>query len=256
MAYTKIRVEPFLDESALRIVLNAPKANVLDSVMMGELNDLLERCRARPELKLLAFVGEGPNFSFGASVEEHVGERAALMLEAFHGLFLRLVDLSIPTAAAVNGRCLGGGMELATFCGRVFASPKAILAQPEIQLGVLPPVASVVLPARCGQAVADEVILTGRNVEAEEAREMGLVDELAANPLEALEAWATKHLAGKSASSLRLAQEAARWRFNRTLKKDLRKLEKFYLDTLMDTHDANEGLASFLEKRAPEWRND
>ncbi|MFZ4576753.1 MAG: enoyl-CoA hydratase/isomerase family protein [Myxococcota bacterium] len=255
MPDARIRVEPILDGGGLRIVLNAPKANVLDAAMMAELHAVLDDCKSMPELKLLVFTGEGPHFSFGASVEEHVGERARAMLASFHGLFLKLLDLSLPTAAVVRGRCLGGGMELATFCSRVFCSPDAVFAQPEIQLGVLPPVASLVLPARCGQAVADEMILTGRNVGAEEALRLGLVDVVADDPAAATEGWASTHLAAKSASSLRLAQRASRWQLEQTLRQGLPALEAFYLDTLMATHDANEGLAAFLAKRPVLWRN-
>lgn len=251
----KILVEPFLDGNALRVVLNAPKANVLDSVMMGEINDLLDELRGQESLKLLCFQGAGPHFSFGAAVEEHVGERARSMLGQFHGLFYRLADLAVPTAAVVTGRCLGGGMELATFCGRVFATPDAILAQPEIQLGVLPPVASVVFPLRAGQAAADDLILTGRNITGEEALRLHLVDDVSPDPRAAMEAWATRYFAPKSASSLRMAWRTSRWHLHRRLREDLPGIEALYLDELMATFDANEGLASFLEKRSPAWQH-
>jgi len=250
---SKIKAEPFLDGHALRITLNDPKGNVLDGQMMGELTELLDSLAGRHELKLLCFTGAGDHFCFGASVAEHVGERAAPMLAAFHGLFLRLARLAIPTAAAVRGRCLGGGMELACFCNRVVAAPGAVLGQPEIKLAVLAPVASVILPLRAGQASADEVLLTGRSIPAPEARELGLVDEVAEDPLAAVEAWAARELAGSSASSLRFAVRAARWRYNRELSAGLEALEQLYLKELMATHDAGEGLASFLEKRKPSW---
>ncbi|MFH1810692.1 MAG: enoyl-CoA hydratase/isomerase family protein [Pseudomonadota bacterium] len=255
MSDSKIRVEPFLGEQALRIVLNAPKGNVLDGSMMSELLAALDQAASQPQLKLLCFVGEGPHFSFGASVEEHVGDRAARMLAQFHGLFLKLVELGLPTAAAVRGRCLGGGMELAAFCTRVVASPDAVFAQPEIQLGVLAPVASLILPLKLGQAAADDINLTGRNVGAEEAHRLRLVDELADDPVAAIETWAARELAPRSASSLRLAQHASRWQFNQVLTQQLKAVEAFYLKTLMATHDANEGLASFLEKRPPTWQH-
>ncbi len=253
--YTKIRVEEFLDGQALRVVLNAPKANVLDGPMMDEINALLDACKERPELKLICFSGEGKHFSFGASVPDHVKEKAPAMLAAFHGMFRRMAELCIPTAAAVSGQCLGGGMELACFCNRVVVHPGAALGQPEIVLAVLPPVASIVLPLRAGQGPADDLILTGRSVSGEEALAMGLADELADDPAAAVEAWAAEHLAKKSAASLRFAVRASRWHFNHNLIHGLDQLEKLYLEELMETHDANEGLASFLEKRKPEWTN-
>jgi cyclohexa-1,5-dienecarbonyl-CoA hydratase len=253
--WKKIRALPLLDGQGLHIVLNAPKGNVLDGEMMAEVNALLESLGERHELKLLCFSGAGDHFSFGASVADHVGEKAGPMLQAFHGMFKRLVQLAIPTAAAVRGRCLGGGMELCCFCNRVFAHPSAVLGQPEIQLGVLAPIASLILPHRCGQPVADELLLGGRSVPAAEARELRLVDELADDPLVAVERWASRELLPKSASSLRFAVRAARWELHQTLSESLSAIEQLYLRDLMSTRDANEGLASFLEKRPPSWTN-
>ncbi len=252
-AMTKIRTEPFLHDQALRVILNDPKGNVLDGVMMGEINTLLDELSARPELKLLSFCGEGDHFSFGASVPDHVREKAAGMLKVFHGMFHRMVDLAIPTVAEVKGRCLGGGMELAAFCNWVFAHPGAVFGQPEIQLAVLPPVASVILPLRLGQARADDLILTGRSVKAPEALTLGLVDQVAEDPRAAVEKWAAQEIAPKSASALRWTVRAARWQYNRAITVDLPAVEQLYLRDLMATHDANEGLAAFLEKRKPQW---
>lgn len=251
--YQKIRVEPFLDGQALRLVLDAPKANVLDAQMMGEINQALGSLKERTEVKLVCFVGEGKHFSFGASVAEHVGERAASMLKGFHGMFRRMAELGVPTAAAVSGRCLGGGMELAAFCNRVVAHPGAVFAQPEIQLAVLPPIASLILPFRVGQGRADEINLTGRDVTAEEALSMGLVDQIAEEPLAALEAWAAEQLGPRSAAALRCATRASRWHWNKVLTEELPGMEELYLKELMGTHDANEGLQAFLEKRRPAW---
>ena len=254
--YTKIRIEEFCDGQALWVVLNAPKANVLDGAMMAEISALLDSLAARKELKLLAFRGEGKHFSFGASVPEHTRDKAPAMLAAFHGMFRKLMQLAIPTASAVTGQCLGGGMELATFCNRVVAHPEAALGQPEIQLAVLPPVASLILPLRCGQGAADDLVLTGRSVTGARGEELGLVDQLADDPAAAVEQWAAEHLAPKSAVALRHAVRTSRWRFNKVLGGELEAVERLYLEQLMATHDANEGLAAFLDKRKPSWNND
>ena len=253
MQTTKIRVEPFLDGQALRVVLDAPKGNVLDSVMMGEILGVLDTLGERRELKLLCFVGSGDHFSFGASVQEHVRDKAPAMLDAFHRMFLQMAELAIPTAAAVRGRCLGGGMELAAFCNWVVAHPGAKFGQPEIELGVLAPIASLILPLRIGQGATDDLLLSGRTIDAQEAARIGLVTQTADDPQAAIEELAGKHLGPKSASSLRWAVRAARWEWNRRLKGDIAAIERLYLDELMATHDANEGLASFLEKRRPTW---
>jgi cyclohexa-1,5-dienecarbonyl-CoA hydratase len=252
----KIRTQEFLNGQGLWVVLNAPKANILDRAMMSEINALLDQLMENKRLKLLGFVGEGTHFSFGASVEEHLAERAAGMLEVFHGMFRRLIKLSVFTAAAVRGQCLGGGLELAAFCNRVVAHPEAKLGQPEIQLAVLPPIASLILPLRIGQSHADEINLTGRVIEGTEARERGLVDALAEDPMKAIEQWAEGALVPKSASTLRWALRASRLRFNHVINNDLETIEKLYLKDLMATHDANEGLAAFLEKRKPDWHDD
>jgi cyclohexa-1,5-dienecarbonyl-CoA hydratase len=144
-------------------------------------------------------------------------------------------------------------MELATFCNWVVAHPGASLGQPEIQLAVLAPIASLILPPRLGQARADEILLTGRTLPASEAKELGLVDRIAEDPAAAVEEWAARELAPKSASSLRFAVRAARWRFNEQVRSGIADLERLYLEGLMATHDANEGLTAFLEKRPPKW---
>jgi len=253
--YNKIAVERFLEGQAARVVLNAPKANVLDGEMMGEINALLDELKADNNLKLICFCGSGKHFSFGASVPEHVGDKAAAMLEGFHGLFLRLIELAVPTVAAVSGQCLGGGMELAAFCNWVVAHPGAKFAQPEIQLAVLPPVASLILPFKVGQSRADDINLTGRTIDAEEARAMGLVDVIDEDPVQHVETWAAEQIAPKSAAALRMALRASRWRFNQVFTSEIKNVERFYLQDLMGTADANEGLAAFLDKRKPGWVN-
>ncbi len=252
---SKIRIERFMQGEGARVVLASPPGNVLDAAMMTEIGEALDGFKSEKQLKLLVFTGEGKHFSFGASVEEHVGERAAAMLKGFHGMFRKLMDLGVPTAAAVKGRCLGGGMELAAFCHRVVAHPGAVFAQPEIQLAVLAPVASLLLPWKLGQSRADDINLTGRNVEAAEAQAMGLVDAIAEDPVAAVEAWAAEQLAPKSASSLRMAARASRWELHQRFRALLPEVERLYLEDLMSTHDANEGLAAFLEKRKPSFTN-
>jgi cyclohexa-1,5-dienecarbonyl-CoA hydratase len=159
------------------------------------------------------------------------------------------------TLAAVRGQCLGGALELASFCHRVFAAPDAKLGQPEIVLGVFAPVASVALPARVGQSHAEDLCLSGRSIGGEEALRIGLVDELADDPGDAALAYARAHLLPRSASSLRLAVRAVRQGFADRFRADLAEVERLYMNELMSTADAQEGLQSFVEKRKPEWRD-
>ena len=248
-----VRVVPEAEGALWRVVLDRPKGNVLDRDMVRALDETARRAGRQAGLKALILEGAGAHFSFGASVEEHLPPHVAGMLSRFHALFLALLESGVPCLAAVRGQCLGGGLELAAFCQRVFAAPDARLGQPEIRLGVFAPVASLILPERIGRARAEELCLSGRVVDAPEALAMGLVDVVAEDPVAAALAWARGHLLDKSASSLRLAARALRRRWSAQLAAELAALESLYLDELMATRDASEGLTAFLEKRAPRW---
>lgn len=246
------------DRQVVWITLNAPKGNVLDAEMMTQLQGVLDGIALEPQVKLIVFTGAGDHFSFGASVPEHTKELAPLMLKQFHGLFRTLVKLAVPTAALVSGQCLGGGMELAIGCNFLFVDKSARLGQPEIKLGVFAPPASAILPLRIGQTRADNLLLTGISITGEEAATIGLATQVFDNResmISALDQWIGEQILPKSASSLKMAVRAARHGFNEALIARLVKLERLYLDELMATHDANEGIASFLERRPPKWEN-
>jgi len=235
--------------------LDRPKANVVDAAMTQALDAAFAAARRAPALRAIVLSHAGPHFSFGASVQEHLPEHVAGMLRAFHGLFRTIAAAEVPVLAAVRGQCLGGGLELVTFCHRVFAAPDAKLGQPEISLGVFAPVASLLLAARAGRAAAEDLCLSGRSLGAEEALRVGVVDQIADDPEAAAIAYAEHHLGRHSASSLRHAVRAVRSRFQRDFFADLDALERAYLQELMATADANEGIQAFLQKRAPQWRH-
>jgi cyclohexa-1,5-dienecarbonyl-CoA hydratase len=243
-----------LEKGALwRLSLATPRANVLDAAKVRVLTDAFRAARTEHGLKAVLLEGEGPSFSFGASVEEHLPDRFQSMLSRFHDLFRAMLEAAVPTLAIVRGQCLGGGLELASFCTRVFAAPDAKLGQPEIKLGVVAPLASFWLPERIGRGAAEELLLTGRTLTAAEAHACGLVDELAPDPGAAALAWARTHLLPLSASSLRAAQRLARAGLARRFELEIADAERAYRDELMRTADAQEGLRAFLEKRAPRW---
>ncbi len=242
-----------LDQERIILVkLNRPKANVLDKNMIQALQKGLE-ARLSRHTRALVIGHEGPNFSFGASVEEHRAEEAAGMLATFHGLFKFLEGTRVPLLCAVKGHCLGGGMELVSFCHFTFAHPAARFGQPEINLGVFPPMASLILGIRAPE-LADELNLTGRIMKAEEC--VGLITQLTEEPEATALEFARTHFLGKSGSGLRHAVWANRWRVRDAMERVLPRLEAHYLDELMKTHDANEGIQSFLEKRKPQWRDE
>jgi cyclohexa-1,5-dienecarbonyl-CoA hydratase len=250
-----VHVDKLSEGAVWRVVLSAPKANVIDEAMILALTNVFEEAGRDQNLKAMLLEGEGAHFSFGASVEEHLPGSVDRMLRRFHRMFRTLFDCQIFTVAVVRGQCLGGGLELASFCQRVVAAPDAKLGQPEIVLGVFAPVASVMLAGRVGRARAEELCLTGRVLGSEEALAWGLVDEVTDDPDAAALAWVNEHFEAKSASSLRYAVWAVREPIRRLVEDQLDRVEKIYLEGLMSTKDAEEGLRAFLEKRAPHWRN-
>jgi cyclohexa-1,5-dienecarbonyl-CoA hydratase len=259
MEYRLIKCEQLFDEAISKIILNSPKANVLEAAMLTEISAALDELAQRKDLKLLVFEGEGKHFSFGASVQEHTKDKAAMMLKGFHAVFLQMVKMAVPTMAIVRGQCLGGGMELALFCNFIVADRSAMFGQPEIVLGVFPPPASVMLPRKVGQSYADDLALTGRSIDAVEAHRIGLVNLLAREGQDAWElaaGWISNHILPKSAECLRIANRAVRNDFFRLILEDLPRMEGLYLKDLMETSDANEGINAFLEKRKPAWKNE
>lgn len=246
-----------LDEGAIwRVTFGRAKGNILDREMMSALREVFQEARRASTLRAICIEGAGRHFSFGASVPEHLPDQVAAMLSEIRNLVFDLLDAHVVSMAAVRGQCLGGGLELASVCHRVFAGHDAMLGQPEIALGAFAPIASIVLPERIGRAHGEDLCLTGRSVTAAEARTMGLVDELTLDdPADAAIAWARDHFSSRSASSLRLAVRAVREGFSDRLRAQLPKLEALYLDELMATHDAVEGLRAFIDKRPPAWRH-
>lgn len=238
----------------LRLVLDAPKGNVLDMAMIGALAKALEEDVDR-DVKLVVFAGAGKHFSFGASVEEHLPEHCAAMLAGLHALLGTMLEWPRPILVAVRGQCLGGGLELAMAGHLLFVAPDAQLGQPEIKLGVFPPAASVLLPLRIAQARAEDLLYSGRSIDGATAAAWGLANQAAEDPGAAALAYFDAHLAGKSAASLAHGVRAARSPFAELARARLAEAEESYLNDLMNTRDAPEGLAAFLAKRRPAWEH-
>ncbi len=198
------------DGALLRLTLARPKANLIDAGMIAALSTALAAHRGTQGLRGVLLDHVGPHFSFGASVEEHLPAQAAAMLASLHALIGAMLDFPAPILAAVRGQCLGGGLEVALAAGPIFAAPDAKFGQPEMKLGVFAPAASVLLPWRVSQPAAEDLLLSGRSIGAEEARTLGLVQHLADDPAAAALAWFDEHLAGKSGACLDFALQAAR----------------------------------------------
>lgn len=254
----KLKLNYTHDNAVAQIILDDGKGNILDSIMMQELHGIFHKLKSYNLIKFITIEGSGKHFSFGASVFEHTKDQAPQMLRDFHQLFLDIIDLEIPVAAKVSGQCLGGGMELALITNFIFADSTAKFGQPEIVLGVFAPPASLILPMKIGQVAAEELLLTGKIIGADEAKNLGLVNHISEDKesLNAfVEEWVETNIIPKSASSLRYAVQASRTRFNETLRTKLPELEKLFIEKLMETEDANEGINAFLEKRKPIWKN-
>ncbi len=253
MSDSPLRVWLEHDDKLLRLRLNRPKANIVDAAMIQALHSAFEQYAESPTLRGALLDAEGPHFSFGASVAEHLPGQCDEMLRSLHRLIESMLDFPVPVLVAIKGQCLGGGLEVAAAGNLLFGSPDACFGQPEIQLAVFAPAASCLLPERIGSGPAQDLLYSGRSVRADEAHRIGLINQVAEDPETAATTYFEKHLAPHSASSLRLAVQAATADLNRRVKTKLAEVESLYLGELMSTHDAVEGLTAFLEKRPAKW---
>jgi len=238
------------------ITLNRPPLNVLDTAMMLELDDAISQVVDRVDFLVLRGAG-AKGFSAGAEVADHTPDRVRAMLAAFHSIFRRLARAECITIALVHGYCLGGGMELATFCDFVVASESAVFGQPEIKLGCFPPIAMISFPKLCGLHAAIDLILTGKTITANEAHRLGLVSRI-----EDESNWSNdksgvlEELCALSPSVLQLTRKTLR-KLNATdFEESLEEIERIYFDELMALKDASEGIRAFMERRTAVWHHD
>ena len=236
------------------ITLDCPPLNILDIRMMEALDAALQR--ALPESDFVIFQGAGPKaFSAGVEIADHTPERVGKMLAAFHAIFRRLAKADCVKIAAVHGHCLGGGMELATFCDFVLATESAQFGQPEIKLGCFPPVAVVTLPHLIGMRAAADLILTGRQISAAEAQRLGLITHVVSDSeLRHAVSELLEELRALSPSVLQLTRKTLWNLHSAEFAEQLEEVERVYLSGLMKMPDAQEGIRAFLEKRKPVWK--
>ncbi|MHB8411892.1 MAG: enoyl-CoA hydratase/isomerase family protein [Candidatus Acidiferrales bacterium] len=237
-----------------RVMLDRPPLNVMNIAMMREIHAVIEELG--PEMDVVVFQGAGEKgFSAGAEVADHTPGRIVDMLHSFHGIFHEMWNGRFITIAAVDGYCLGGGCELATFCDFVVATESAKFGQPEIKLGCFPPVAMITFPRLTGMRAATDMILSGRTISAREAQQLGLVSRLVANDdLEDAVALLLDELGLLSPAILSMTRRTLWNAAGFDFEGSLTAIEEFYLRDLMKTEDAQEGIRAFLEKRAPLWQ--
>lgn len=249
-------IDVHIDGGLGTITLKRPPVNVFNIEMMDEINDVLRNWLEKKDLTVVLFNAEGKCFSAGVDVGEHMGDLAPRMIESFHGMFRLMDSLGAVTVASVFGSCLGGGCEVAIFCDLVIADETAKFGQPEIQVGVLPPIAAQVMPRIIGRKAANDLILSGRIISAQEALEMGLINKTVAKGdlSQETESFIRPYLS-LSAEVLRIAKKTIKVGLMDDLEPSLKAIEDIYLNELMKTADAQEGLKAFLDKRRPEWKN-
>lgn len=240
--------------AAAYVTLARPPLNVLDLPTIRALDVAVASVAQRRDLKVLVLrSGLEGTFSAGVDVAAHAPATAPAMLQAFHAVFRRLHAMPQATLAAVDGRCLGGGCELALFCDVVLATARSTFGQPEIDVGCFPPVAAVLLP-RLAPRFACDIILGGEPVSAAEAARIGLVNRVVEDLEGEAAAWAEK-MAAKSGAVLAVARKAARGGPCGTFAEALAEAEALYLRELLETEDAAEGVRAFTEKRKPRWKD-
>ena len=249
-----IRVQLAVTPPVARVRLHNLPLNVIDLPMMLELQQALAEIEGRLDISIILFVGDTRAFSAGVDVKAHVPEQVQDMLASFHAVIRAIVASRKITIAAVQGACLGGGAELAAVCDMVYTARDATWGFPEIKLGCYPPVAAVALPALVGQKRATELILTGRQISGDEAVAIGLANRSAhADELAAVVDETVSQLQAMSPAALALAKKSIYAWDAIHFDKGLARAERIYLEELIATEDAREGIAAFLEKRSPKW---
>jgi cyclohexa-1,5-dienecarbonyl-CoA hydratase len=247
-----------LERSGARttLFLNRPPLNVINIAMIREFTAALEEISADSATRLLTIRGEGRCFSAGMDVADHLPDKVRMMLAEMHELMIVLQHLEIPVISVLHGMAFGGGLEIAMMADFAYAEASCKIGQPEIQLGVFPPAAAAFYPGWFGIRIAKDLVMTGRTLTAEEALRMGLLnDVLSGEELEIK----VQQVADSLLSCSRAALASAKRVFHKTKAtsewNSLKSAEHLYLEELMNTEDALEGLQAFLEKRQPQWKH-
>ena len=245
-----------VDGSVARLTLNRPEHNLLNEAMLRELADGVSVAGDREDVKLIVLHSACKVFCGGIDVGEYTSQRVFQMLDAFHAAFAGMLEVGKPVICVVNGPAIGGGAELAAFGDFVIATPKARFAQPEISIGVFPPLASTILPFLVGPKVALELVLTGEPVTAERALELGLINRLVPETqLQAAVSDLIHRISSHSGPVLTMAKKAILGGMGMSLKDGLKNSMNIFLNELYQLEDSQEGLRALVEKRKPNWKN-
>ena len=250
--YVKLRV----DGGVARMTLNRPEHNLLNEPMLREMADGIAHAGNRDDVKLILLESACRVFCGGIDIGEYTQERVFQMLDAFHATFAGMLEVGKPVVCVVNGPAIGGGAELAAFGDLVIATPKARFAQPEITIGVFPPLASTILPFLVGPKIALELVLTGEAVTAERALELGMINRLVPEAqLEQTVNELVARITGHSGPVLTMAKKAILGGMGLSLRDGLKHSMNIFLNELYRLEDSQEGLRALVEKRKPNWKN-
>jgi cyclohexa-1,5-dienecarbonyl-CoA hydratase len=245
-----------VDGGVARMTLNRPKYNELNERMLKELSVGIESLSEKDEVKVVVLDSALDMFCGGIEIREYTTERVFQVLDAFHHIFIAMLDIGKPVITVINGKAIGGGCELAAFGDMVVATPKAVFAQPEIKLGVFPPLATTIFPFIIGPKLALELVLTGQSITAERARDLGLVNRLVAeDQLEKTVNELLTQITSQSGAVLAMAKKAILDGMGMSLRDGLRNSMNIFLNELYRLEDSQEGLRALLEKRKPQWKN-
>ena len=250
--FVKLRIEG----GAARLTLSRPEHNLLNEAMLREIADGISFAGDHPEVKLLVVESACKVFCGGIDIGEYTSQRVFQMLDAFHAAFSGMLEVGKPVLCVVNGPAIGGGAELAAFGDLVLATPKARFAQPEISIGVFPPLASTILPFLVGPKRALEIVLTGEPISAERALELGLVNRLVPEAkLEQSVNELIERITTHSGPVLTMAKKAILGGMGLSLRDGLKHSMNIFLNELYRLEDSQEGLRALVEKRKPNWKN-
>ncbi|NQT80632.1 MAG: enoyl-CoA hydratase/isomerase family protein [Candidatus Aminicenantes bacterium] len=244
-------------ESKAFLTINHPPLNILNISVMEEINEALSSLVDNKEARVLVISSSGEKaFSAGVDVSDHTKEKVDKMLQVFHDIFRNLSKLDQATVAAVKGLTLGGGCEIALFCDLIFAADNLKIGQPEIKLSVIPPIALLILPRLIGLKRASELLLTGKTINAIEAERIGLVNKVV--PLASFDSELENFIqpfTELSLVGLKHSKKGINLGLETNFLEGLERIEKSYLEELMASEDAHEGIKAFMEKRKPLWKN-
>jgi cyclohexa-1,5-dienecarbonyl-CoA hydratase len=245
-----------MDGGVARMTLNRPEHNLLNEAMLRELADGIVYAGDQGEVKLIVLDSAAKVFCGGIDIGEYTSQRVFQMLDAFHAVFSAMLDVGKPVVCVVNGPAIGGGAELAAFGDLIIATPKARFAQPEISIGIFPPLASTILPYLVGPKVALELVLTGEPVTAERALELGMINRLVPEAqLEQTVADLVNRINAHSGPVLMMAKKAILGGMGLSLRDGLKQSMNIFLNELYRLDDSQEGLRALQEKRKPNWKN-